>query len=106
MLDELGLRALWTKSSEGVFGVTISMKIKYRKPVPYGEELIGKGMVEKESSKFASMKTEIFDRRGNLLANADLKYYKLTPEQIADNVDCHEEMCYFIEDDRKEIDFI
>lgn len=105
MLDELGLRALWAKSSEDVFGVTMSMNVKYRKPVPYDEELIGRGIVEKESSKFATMKTELYDRQGNLLANAELKYLKLTVEQIADDVNSHDEMCYLIEDDVKEINF-
>ena len=43
MLDELGLRALWAKKkSEDIFGVTVSIEIKYRKPVPYDETLIGK----------------------------------------------------------------
>lgn len=105
MLDELGLRALWAKSSENVFGVTMSMNVKYRKPVPYDEQLIGRGIVEKETAKFSTMKTEIYDRRGTLLANAELKYLKLTVEQIAGDVDSHEEMCYLIDDDVKTIDF-
>lgn len=57
----------------------------------------------KASSKFASMKTEIYDRKGILLVSGDLRYIKLDAEQIAENVDAHEEMCYLIADDVKEI---
>ena len=53
MLDEMGLRALWAKEgNEDSFGVTLSLDTKYRKPVPYNAEIIGKGMVIKENSKF------------------------------------------------------
>lgn len=103
MLDELGLRALWALEGEEVLGVTMSMAVKYRKPVPYGEELVGKGIVIKATSLFATMKTEIYDRAGTLLVSGDLRYIKLDAEQIAENVDAHEEMCYLIEDGVTEI---
>lgn len=105
MLDELGLRALWAKTSEEDFGVTLSMNVKYRKPVPYNEVLIGKGLVQKETSKFVTIETEIFDKKGNLLANAEVKYIKLAINKIADGINAHDEMCYLIEDDVKEINF-
>lgn len=103
MLDELGLRAIWAKDSEETLGVTMSMEVKLRKPVPYNEDLLGRGMVQKDSSKFASIRAEIFDREKNLLAEAVLKYIKLDVEQIAQGVSFHEEMCYLIEDDTKEL---
>ncbi len=105
MLDELGLRAMWTKSSEDVFGVTMSMDVKYRKPVPYGEELLGRGIVVKDTPKFAVIKSEIMDRKGIFLANAEVKYIKLEVEQIVQDVNPHEEMCYLIEDGVTEILF-
>lgn len=104
MLDELGLRALWAKHGEDAFGITMSMEVKYRKPVPYDQDLIGAGIVEKETSKFATMKTEIRDKSGVLLANAKVVYIKFEPEQIAQGVDPHEEMCYLIEDQVTEIE--
>lgn len=105
MLDELGLRALWAKKSEEEFGVTMSLNIKYRKPVPYNETLIGKGMVKKETSKFLVAETEIFDKKGNLLANAEVNYIKLDADKIAHDINTHEEMSYLIEDDVREINF-
>lgn len=106
MLDELGLRALWTKSGEDIFGVTMSLTVKYRKPVPYNEDLIGRGIVLKETSQFATMKTEIYDLKGLLLANAEVSYIKLNPQQIAEGIQPHEEMCYLIEDNITEIPFL
>ncbi len=105
MLDEMGLRAMWAKGSEDVFGVTMSMEVKYRKPVPYEEDLLGRGIVVKDTPKFSVITSEIFDRRGILLANAELKYMKLEVGRIAQDVNPHEEMCYLIEDDVKEILF-
>lgn len=105
MLDELGLRACWTKNQD-VWGVTMSLEVKYRKPVPYDVDLIAKGKVIKETERFLQTNAEIFDRKGNLLANATINYLKLKIAQIAStDVDEHEEMCYLIEDDVKEINF-
>lgn len=103
MLDELGLRALWAKYSEEALGVTMSMEVKLRKPVPYNEDLIGRGMVQRDSSQFATMKAEIFDGKGSLLAEAVLKYIKLDVEKIAQGASLHEEMCYLIQDEIKEL---
>ncbi|MBD5530330.1 MAG: PaaI family thioesterase [Lachnospiraceae bacterium] len=103
MLDELGFRALWAQQGEGTFGVTMSMEVKYRKPVPYQEELVGRGIVIKDTPKFSVMKSEIYSRNGILLVNADVTYIKLDVDKIAKGVDAHEEMCYLIEDDVREI---
>lgn len=105
MLDELGLRAMWAKSSEDAFGVTMSIDVKYRKPVPYEEELIGRGIVEKETSKFVTIRSELTDREGILLAEAQVRYLKLEVGQIVQDVSPHEEMCYLIEDNVREILF-
>lgn len=104
MLDEMGLRALWAKEGkEEDFGVTMSLDTKYRKPVPYETELIGKGILIKESSKFFVVESEILDTEGNVLANGTIKYIKLDTNKINGNIDAHEEMCYLIEDNVKEI---
>ncbi len=46
MLDRLGLSVVG-KKSEDIFGVTVSIEIKYRKPVPYDETLIRKRIGKK-----------------------------------------------------------
>ena len=105
MLDEMGLRALWAykKGAEQDFGVTMSLDTKYRKLVPYNTELIGKGILIKENSKFFVVDSKILDLEGNVLANGIIKYIKLDTNKINENIDAHEEMCYLIEDDVKEI---
>lgn len=106
MLDELGLRAIWAKNkSEDSFGVTMSLEVKYRKPVPYETDLIGKGIVVKETGKFAIIQSEIFDRTGVLLAEAKVTYLKLDVKRIAEHAEAHEEMCYLLKDDVTEIAF-
>lgn len=81
----------------------MSLDTKYRKPVPYNTELIGKGILIKENSKFFVVDSKILDLEGNVLANGIIKYIKLDTNKINENIDAHEEMCYLIEDDVKEI---
>ena len=104
MLDEMGLRALWAKEgNEEEMGVTVSLDTKYRKPVPYNTELIGKGVVVKNNNNFLIVESKILDLEGNVLANGTIKYIKLDANKINDDMKMHEEMCYLIEDDIKEI---
>ena len=49
------------------------------------------------------MDSKILDLEGNVLANGIIKYIKLDTNKINENIDAHEEMCYLIEDDAKEI---
>lgn len=103
MMDEMGLRALWTDGTEDQFGVTMSLEVKYRKPVPYEEPLFGRGRVIKETSKFFVIDTAIVDGEGKPLANAEVKYIKLDVNAISAGIHPHEEMCYLIEDNVTEL---
>ena len=104
MLDEIGLRAMWAKElSENTFGVTLSIETKFRKPVPYDSELIGRGVVIKNSGNFFTSECTITDTSGAVLANAEVKYIKLDVSKIAPDASEHEEMCYTVEDGVKEI---
>ena len=104
MLDEMGLRALWAKDGgEFVYGVTMSLETKYRRPVPYNVPLLGRGKIVHETGNFLTAECGIYDEAGTLLANATIKYLKRTPNEIEAGVDEHEEMCYLIEDGVREI---
>lgn len=106
MLDEMGLRALWAKEKiANTYGVTISLETKFRKPVPYDTELIGKGYVIKDSGNFFTTEVFIYDRYGKILANGKTNYLKLDTNKIAENISTHEEMCYLIDDGITEINF-
>ncbi len=107
MLDEMGLRSYWAKElSEETFGVTISLDTKYKKPVPYNEPLIGKGVIVKETANFFTCEAQILNLYGRVLASGTIHYMKMSVNKIAEGADPHEEMCYLIKDDVKEINFI
>ena len=107
MLDEMGLRAMWSKHGcEDDFGVTMSLAARFRKPVPYDEYLIARGELVRESSKFAVINAQIFSLDGTLLADGELKYLKLDPQVISAGASVHEEMPYLIADDVAEIVFV
>ena len=104
MLDEMGLRAMWSKHGcEDDFGVTMSLSTSFRKPVPYGEFLLARGVLLRENRKFAVIHSQIFNSAGTLLAEAELKYLKLSPAEIVTDVVVHEEMPYLVSDDVKEL---
>lgn len=106
MLDEMGIRAVWAAKGEadGVFGVTMSLNTKYRRPVPYETELLAAGKLVRESSKFFVVDAIITDPDGTLLASGTLNYLKMTPAAIAGVHNVHEEMPYLIADGRTELD--
>ena len=43
------------------------------------------------------------DTKGNVLANGTVKYIRLDVNEIAENAEVHEEMCYLDEDGVTEI---
>lgn len=104
MIDEMGLRGLWAKhQEESLFGVTMTLDTKYRKPVPCGAELLGRGIVTCETARAFEVDSFIYDREGLLLANGHVKYMKLDARLIAADADVHEEMPYLIADGITEI---
>lgn len=105
MLDELIGRALWVKSPD-IYGVTATISVKFRKPVPYDVPLKGRGYILNERSRLFTAKGEIYDMDNNVLAEAEATYVKMPPSMVvSDNVHIDEEMCYLIPDDVTEIDF-
>lgn len=82
LLDELIGRAIWIKDPD-CWGVTMTLNVKFRKPVPYNTKLIGIGRIDSESSRTFSGSGEIKDSDGNTLAEATAVYMKLPIEKIA-----------------------
>ncbi len=104
MLDELGLRAIWAK--EGTYdtwGVTTSIEVKYRKPVPYSQTLLGRGEVIKNTGHFFTVHSTIYSQ-GTLLAEGNVNYLKMPVSKIGSDISFHEEMCYLIQDGVTEIE--
>jgi hypothetical protein len=83
----------------------MTLDTKYRKPVPYSTELLGRGVLTAETSRAFEVDSFIYDRDGVLLANGHVKYMKLAAKLITANTDAHEEMPYLIEDGVNFIEF-
>lgn len=104
MLDEIVGRAVWIDEPL-MWGVTMDIKVKYRKPVPLNETVIAKGVIVKNSSKFFVGNGFIYDKYGNVLAEANVNYFKLPIEKISDTA-THDDINVFIPDNVTEINFI
>ena len=102
LLDELIGRAIWI-NDPNMWGVTITLTIKYRKPVPYDTELIGEGRILCETSRTFTGTGEIRDLDNNVLATAEATYMKLPLEKIAYTGDDHSAANVFIPDNVTEI---
>lgn len=103
MLDETALRAAWVNGDE-VWGVTISLETKYRKPVPYGVPLFSRGMLISSTSNYIKSEAYICDTDGNILASTKGRYMKLNAENIFD-VEHNNRAGYNEQDSVCEIDF-
>ena len=105
LLDELMGRALWLNEPE-TYGVTTTMTVTFRRPVPYGEKIKARGYITHNSQRWFSAQGEIYSADGKLLAEATARYMKLEPSKAFDDLGhADEEMCYDLPCDINEIDF-
>lgn len=84
MLDEIVGRAIWTIHPD-MWGVTMELSVKFRKKVPYSQQLKAVGRIDSETSRTFTGTGEIYDMCGNLLASAKAVYFKLPPEKIIED---------------------
>ncbi len=104
LLDELMGRALWI-DQKNTYGVTTTMTMTFRKPVPFDVPLKARAYITHDSQRFFSAKGEVFNQEGILLAEGTARYLKLSDKlAFGSNVCSDDEMCYLIEDDVTEID--
>lgn len=101
MLDEIIGRAIWIDEPD-VWGVTMDLHVKFRKPTPLDTPLYAVGKITKNSKKFFSGTGYIKDMNGNILAEAEANYIKLPVSKLA-STDVHEDVNILIPDDVKEI---
>ncbi len=104
LLDEVMGRALWVDEPT-TYGVTTTISITFRKPVPYGETIKARGYITFNSKLGFSTKGEIYDMNDNLLAEGVAKYLKLPADKVTEGIDADDEMSYMIDDDVTEISF-
>ena len=83
ILDETIGRAIMIKYDE-VWGVTVELNIKYKKPVPLNEEIKIIGRITSDSSRIFEGSGEIILKNGDIAVIATGKYLKMPIEKIAD----------------------
>lgn len=101
LLDELIGRSIWIEEP-GMWGVTVSLNVKFRKPVPYNTRLKAIARITRNKSRTFEGTGELQDIDGNILASAEAVYFKLPLEQISQS-DNHEDVNIYYPDDVMEI---
>ena len=91
ILDEAIGRAIMMHSAGEVWGVTVDLQVRFRKPVPLGEELRVVGRITRDSSRFFEGTGELLLADNTVAAEGHGKYLKTPLEKIADfDVDAQE----------------
>jgi acyl-coenzyme A thioesterase PaaI-like protein len=84
ILDETIVRSVCSGKKEQVWGVTVELKTKFRKPVPLGQELKVVGRVTSEGTRFFEGTAEIVLPDGEIAVSAEGKYLKVNIGKITD----------------------
>jgi uncharacterized protein (TIGR00369 family) len=84
ILDEAIGRAIMMHSKGDVWGVTVDLQIRFKKPAPLNEELRVVGRITKDSSRFFEGTGELLLADGTVAAEGYGKYLKAPLEKIAD----------------------
>lgn len=106
LLDETIGRAAAIKNP-GIFGVTIDLSTKYRKPVPHEGQIKIVGRITKDNHRMFEGTGEIILENGEVAVTAEGRYMKLPIEKIANFKTGHESDEWFInekDEDPKEIE--
>jgi uncharacterized protein (TIGR00369 family) len=92
LLDETIGRAISCGEPETIWGVTLDLTVKFRKPVPYGSELKIVGRVTVDGGRIYEGTGEIFLPTGEVTVTAHGKYLKVTVDKLTEsNIDSSEE---------------
>lgn len=83
ILDETMGRAIMNTEGAQVWGVTIDLQMKYRKPVPLDRELTVIGRIDKRSSRFFEASGELM-LDGEVAVSATGRYLIVPLEKITD----------------------
>ena len=83
ILDETIGRAIMA-NDENIWGVTVELNLKYKKPIPLHEELRVIARITKDSSRLFEGAGEILLSNGDIAVSAWGKYLKMSIDKIAD----------------------
>ena len=105
ILDETIGRAIANGKEDQIWGVTLELTTKYRKPIPLGVELRIVGRVSRDDHRFFEGTGEILLPDGSVAVSAAGKYMKVPIDKIT-NAAMDDEDWFFIgnPDDPREIE--
>jgi uncharacterized protein (TIGR00369 family) len=106
ILDEAIGRAILMKD-ENMWGVTLELNVKFKKPVPYDVELKVICKITKETSRTFEGSGRIVLPNGDIAVTAEGKYFKMSVDKITD-ADFTEDQWFKLEseNDPKEIELL
>jgi acyl-coenzyme A thioesterase PaaI-like protein len=84
VLDETIGRAILNRNEEEVWGVTVELNVKFKKPLPLKEQLKVIGRITSENSRMFEGTGEIILSSGEVAVTAYGKYLKVPLEKITD----------------------
>ena len=85
ILDEIIARSINSAKGEHIWGVTLELKTKFRKPIPLGQELKIVGRVTSEGTRSFEGTAEIVLPNGEIAVSAEGKYMKVTIDRITND---------------------
>lgn len=103
ILDETIGRAV-SIGNEEVWGVTVSLEIKYKKPVPTDAKIYAIGRIDSENRRLFEGSGEIILENGEIAATAHGKYMKMDINKIAEGDFFNEKEWFENPDDVEEIE--
>ncbi len=83
VLDEVIGRAVNPEGLSAVWGVTVELSVKYRKPIPLGQTLTAIGRITSRKGRFFEGSGEILLSDGTVALEAKGRYMELPLEKIA-----------------------
>ncbi len=101
ILDEVIGRAIMSKYKDQVWGVTVELNLRYKKPVPLYKELKVIGRITKERGPIFEGTGEIILPDGEVAVAATGKYLKMSIDKISPGVFSDSE--WFLIEDESEI---
>jgi uncharacterized protein (TIGR00369 family) len=84
ILDETIGRAIMMHSAGEVWGVTIDLQVRFKKPVPLDQELRVIGRITKDSNRFFEGTGELLLADGTVAAEGQGRYLKAPLDKIAE----------------------
>ena len=105
VLDETIGRSVCINKDEQIWGVTLELKTKFRKPIPLDQELKIIGRLTSEGNRFFEGTGEIVLPDGEIAVSAEGKYLKVNIQKIAGELKLDDDW-FFVDspDDPSEIE--